>query len=45
MSVEKARNELGYVPRYSSLEAVAEAVDWLRSSGAIDLPPFALAER
>ena len=29
-SMEKARSVLGYEPRYSSLEAVQEAVTWLR---------------
>jgi nucleoside-diphosphate-sugar epimerase len=35
MSIERARRVLGYSPRYSSLEAVAEAVDWLRADGQI----------
>ncbi len=29
-SIEKARRLLGYQPRFSSLEAVCESVDWLR---------------
>ncbi|HZZ95461.1 MAG TPA: NAD-dependent epimerase/dehydratase family protein [Jatrophihabitantaceae bacterium] len=29
MSIEKARNVLGYEPRHSSFDAVHEAVDWL----------------
>jgi nucleoside-diphosphate-sugar epimerase len=37
MSIEKARRELGYSPRYSSLEAVREAVEWLYSSGQLVL--------
>jgi nucleoside-diphosphate-sugar epimerase len=35
MSIERARRVLGYAPRYSSLEAVAEAVEWLRADGQI----------
>jgi nucleoside-diphosphate-sugar epimerase len=31
-SIEKARRLLGYEPRYSSLEAVQESVDWLFAS-------------
>ena len=30
-SIAKARGKLGYTPRYTSLEAVIEAVDWLGS--------------
>jgi nucleoside-diphosphate-sugar epimerase len=29
-SIEKAKRVLGYAPRYTSLEAVREAVLWLR---------------
>jgi nucleoside-diphosphate-sugar epimerase len=32
-SIEKARRRLHYEPRYSSLEAVCEAVDWLAARG------------
>jgi len=28
---------LGYVPRYTSLQAVAEAVHWLSRNGELDL--------
>jgi nucleoside-diphosphate-sugar epimerase len=35
VSIEKARRLLGYAPRYSSLDAVRESVDWLRESGAL----------
>lgn len=34
-SIEKARRLLGYEPRYSSLEGVCEAVDWLVERGAV----------
>ncbi len=34
-SIEKARRLLGYNPRYSSLEAVKEAVNWLEADGVI----------
>jgi nucleoside-diphosphate-sugar epimerase len=32
-SIEKARRLLGYAPRYSSLQAVCESVDWLVEHG------------
>ncbi len=35
-SIEKARRLLGYEPRYSSLEAVQESVDWLVAHGQLD---------
>jgi nucleoside-diphosphate-sugar epimerase len=34
-STEKARRLLGYAPRYSSLEAVFEALDWLVAEGRV----------
>jgi len=34
-SIEKARRLLGYEPRYSSLEAVYEAVTWLIGNGQV----------
>lgn len=34
-SIEKARQSLGFMPRYSSLAAIKEAVDWLISSGKL----------
>lgn len=34
-SIEKARARLGYAPRYSSLEAVQEAVTWLMDNNLI----------
>ena len=36
VSIEKAKQLLGYRPRYSSLEAVYEAVQWLIVNGVID---------
>ncbi len=38
-SIAKAQRLLGYAPRYSSLEAVQEAVTWLQSHGALELSP------
>jgi nucleoside-diphosphate-sugar epimerase len=35
-SIEKARRLLGYEPRYTSLQAVKESVDWLVANGKID---------
>ena len=32
-SIEKARRLIHYAPRYSSLEAVCESVDWLKEHG------------
>jgi nucleoside-diphosphate-sugar epimerase len=29
-SIEKARTLIGYQPRYSSLQAVKEALDWIK---------------
>jgi nucleoside-diphosphate-sugar epimerase len=37
-SIAKARRLLGYAPRYTSLQAVAEAVAWLQSDGQLELP-------
>jgi nucleoside-diphosphate-sugar epimerase len=36
-SIEKARKLLGYEPRYTSLEAVREAVKWLIDNGVITI--------
>jgi nucleoside-diphosphate-sugar epimerase len=36
-SIEKARRLLGYQPRYTSVQAAAEAVHWLNSHGQLDL--------
>jgi nucleoside-diphosphate-sugar epimerase len=37
-SIEKGRRLLGYAPRYTSLEAVQEAVTWMAKAGWIELP-------
>jgi nucleoside-diphosphate-sugar epimerase len=36
-SIEKARRLIGYQPRYSSMQAVHEAVSWLIEKGRIEL--------
>jgi nucleoside-diphosphate-sugar epimerase len=36
-SIEKGRRLLGYQPRYSSLEAVQEAVEWLIENGKLSV--------
>ncbi len=35
VSIEKARRLLGYAPRYTSLEAVQESVEWLADRGIV----------
>lgn len=37
-SIEKAKRLLGYAPRYSSMEAVKEAIDWLIAHGVVQIP-------
>lgn len=37
-SIEKAQSLLGYQPRYSSLQAVQEAVAWLIKDGQVEAP-------
>jgi nucleoside-diphosphate-sugar epimerase len=34
-SIAKARTLLGYEPRYSSLQAVRESLDWLIGQGVV----------
>ncbi|WP_434612536.1 NAD-dependent epimerase/dehydratase family protein [Arthrobacter sp. A5] len=41
MSIAKAGDLLGYAPRYTSLQAVAEAVHWLHRNGRLALGPVA----
>jgi nucleoside-diphosphate-sugar epimerase len=41
MSIDKARALLGYAPRYRSLEAVREAVEWLAGQGRLPQPTAA----
>jgi nucleoside-diphosphate-sugar epimerase len=36
-SIAKARRLLDYCPRYSSLQAVREAVEWLMEKGTIEV--------
>jgi nucleoside-diphosphate-sugar epimerase len=36
-SIDRARTVLGYVPRYSSLDAMQEAVRWLTEHDQLDL--------
>ncbi len=47
MSIEKGRRLLGYAPGYTSLEAVAEAVEWLRRAGRLGdgVPPVRVSAR
>ncbi|MGI8880955.1 MAG: NAD-dependent epimerase/dehydratase family protein [Jatrophihabitans sp.] len=42
-SIARAQDVLGYVPRYTSLEALREAVQWLASNGQVDLGESDLA--
>ncbi|MFF1876347.1 NAD-dependent epimerase/dehydratase family protein [Leifsonia sp. NPDC058230] len=37
ISIEKAQRLLGYAPRYTSLDAVAEALQWLIADGRVDV--------
>jgi nucleoside-diphosphate-sugar epimerase len=39
-SIERARAVLGYAPRYTTLQALEEAVRWLAANGAVDVPAF-----
>jgi nucleoside-diphosphate-sugar epimerase len=41
MSIEKARSQLGYSPRYTSLQAIAGGLAWLAEHGRVDLGPDA----
>jgi len=41
MSIEKARSQLGYAPRYTSLQAIAGGLAWLAEHGRVDLGPDA----
>ena len=43
VSIEKAKRMLGYAPRYSSLAAVAEGLQWLIDDGQVDVGRRALA--
>jgi len=37
MSIDKARRLLGYAPRWTSVEAILEGLEWLRSDGQLTL--------
>src|SRR5690349_19831024 len=39
MSIEKARTQLGYAPRYTTLQAIADGLAWLAEHGEVDLGP------
>ncbi|MBW4042357.1 MAG: NAD-dependent epimerase/dehydratase family protein [Acidobacteria bacterium] len=39
-SVAAARDRLGYAPRFTSLEAARDAVEWLAEHGEVDIPPL-----
>jgi nucleoside-diphosphate-sugar epimerase len=41
MSIDKARRQLGYTPRYTSLQAIADGLAWLAAHGHVDLGPDA----
>ena len=43
MSIDKARRQLGYAPRYTSLQAIADGLAWLAGAGQVDLGPDAVA--
>lgn len=36
-SIDRARQVLGYAPRYSTLEALNEALAWLAANGQVDV--------
>ena len=36
-SIDRARQVLGYAPRYSTLEALHEALAWLVANGQVDV--------
>jgi nucleoside-diphosphate-sugar epimerase len=40
VSIEKARRLLGYEPRYTSLEAVRESLEWLVANGRLAVPAW-----
>ena len=37
MSIDKARRLLGYAPRWTSVEAIVEGLEWLRADGQLTL--------
>jgi nucleoside-diphosphate-sugar epimerase len=42
-SIDRARDVLGYRPRYSSLDALRESLRWLVANGHVDAPMPAVA--
>jgi nucleoside-diphosphate-sugar epimerase len=40
--IERARTLLGFAPRYTALEALREALDWLVANGHVDVEPSKL---
>jgi nucleoside-diphosphate-sugar epimerase len=36
-SIDRARDVLGYAPRYSTLDALHEALTWLVANGQVDV--------
>jgi nucleoside-diphosphate-sugar epimerase len=41
MSIDKARQQLGYTPGFTSLQAIADGLVWLAEHGRVDLGPDA----
>jgi nucleoside-diphosphate-sugar epimerase len=41
MSIDKARRDLGYAPRYTTLQAIADGLAWLVAHDRLDLGPDA----
>jgi nucleoside-diphosphate-sugar epimerase len=37
MSIDKARQQLGYTPKFTSLQAIADGLAWLAEHGQVDL--------
>jgi nucleoside-diphosphate-sugar epimerase len=42
MSIDKARQQLGYAPRYTTPQAIADGLAWLAEHGEVDLGPDAV---
>jgi nucleoside-diphosphate-sugar epimerase len=42
MSIDKARRDLGYAPRFPTLAAIADGLAWLAAEGRVDLGPDAV---
>jgi nucleoside-diphosphate-sugar epimerase len=37
MSIERARTDLGYSPKHTSLQAIAEGLQWLITDGQLEV--------